>query len=131
MGKQNQVSIAWIPGHAGVHGNEVVYYVVKSGSKSKIHGPERFITLPYASYVSTVKDWSTDRWKCMWNNQKDCLRMKESVGCTSFRLTIRLRDLKRPQLNKVMQVFNWALQSTATQKKLQIVLSLLCVQNVA
>ena len=23
LGKQNHVSIAWIPGHAGVHGNEV------------------------------------------------------------------------------------------------------------
>ena len=60
-GKQNHVSIAWIPGHAGVHGNEVADYLAKSGSKSKIHGPEPFSTVPYASCVSTVKDWSTDR----------------------------------------------------------------------
>ena len=59
-GKQNYVSITWIPGHAGVHGNEVADYVAKSGSKSKMHGPEPFITVPYASCVSTVKDWSTD-----------------------------------------------------------------------
>ena len=26
LGKQNHVSIAWIPGHAGVHGNEVADY---------------------------------------------------------------------------------------------------------
>ena len=38
LGKQNHVSIAWIPGHAGVHGNEVADYVAKSGSKSKLHG---------------------------------------------------------------------------------------------
>ena len=61
LGKQNHVSIAWIPGHAGVHGNKVAEYVVKSGFKSKMHGPEPFITIPYASCVSTVKDWSTDR----------------------------------------------------------------------
>ena len=48
-GKQNQVSIAWIPEHAGVHGDEVADYVAKSGSKSKIHGPEPFITVPYSS----------------------------------------------------------------------------------
>ena len=48
LGKQNHVSIAWIPGHAGVHGNEVADYVAKSGSKSKIHGPEPFITVPNA-----------------------------------------------------------------------------------
>ena len=35
LGKQNHVSIAWIPGHAGVHGNEVADYVAKSGSNQK------------------------------------------------------------------------------------------------
>ena len=104
LGTQNHVSIAWILGHAGVHGNEVADYVAKSGSKSKIHGPEPFITVPYASCVSTVKDWSTDRWKSMWNKRKDCLRMKESVGWMSLRLTIRLLNLKRPHLNRVVQV---------------------------
>ena len=104
LGKQNHVSIAWIPGHAGIHGNEVAYYVAKSRSRSKIHGSEPFITVPYASCVSTVKDWSTDRWKSMWNKRKDCLRMKELVGWTSSRLTIRLLNLKRPHLNRVVQV---------------------------
>ena len=104
LGKQNHVNIAWIPGHAGVHGNEVADYVAKSGSKSKIYGPERFITVPYASCISTVMDWSTDRWKSMWNERKNCLRLKESVVWTSSRLTVRLLNLKRPQLNRVVQV---------------------------
>ena len=34
LGKQNHVSIVWIPGHAAVYGNEVEDYVAKSGSKS-------------------------------------------------------------------------------------------------
>ena len=61
LGYQNHVSIAWISAHAGVHGNEVADHLAKSGSKSKIHGPEPLITVPYASCVSTVKDRSTDR----------------------------------------------------------------------
>ena len=40
LGKQNHVSIAWIPGHAGIHGNKVADYVAKSGSKSIMYGPE-------------------------------------------------------------------------------------------
>ena len=55
FGKQNHVSIAWIPGHAGVHGNKVADYVAKLESKSKIHVPESFITVPYTRSVSTVK----------------------------------------------------------------------------
>ena len=76
LAKQNHFSIAWIPKHVGVHGNEVADYLAKSGSKSKIHTPEPFITVPYAICVSTVKGWSTDRWKSTWNKWKDCLRMK-------------------------------------------------------
>ena len=61
LGKQNNVSIAWIPAHAGVHGNEVAEYLAKSGFKLEMHCPEPFITVPYASCICTVKDWSTDR----------------------------------------------------------------------
>ena len=102
LGKQNHLSIAWIPGLAGVHGNEVADCLAKSGFKSKIHGPESFITVPCASCVSTVKDWSTDGWKSLWNKRNDCLRMKESVGWTSSRLTIRFLNLKKPQLEQVL-----------------------------
>ena len=81
-------------GYIPVRSNEVADYLTKSGSKSEMNGPEPFITVPYTSCVSTVKDWSTDRWKSMWNKRKDCLRMKESVGWTSSRLTMRLLNLK-------------------------------------
>ena len=40
----------------------------------------------------------------MWNKRKDYLRMKESVGWTSSKLTKRFLNLKRPQLNRVEQV---------------------------
>ena len=130
LGKQNHVSISWIPGHTEVHGNEVADYLAKSGSKSKIHGSEPFITVPYASCVCTVKDWSTVRWKPMWNERKDCLRMKESVGWTSSRLTIRLLNLKRPQLNRVEQVLTGQC-NLQRHKKTTGRAEFLCVQNVA
>ena len=44
LDKQNHVSIAWIPGHAGIHGNKVEDYLAKSGSKSKMQDPKPFIT---------------------------------------------------------------------------------------
>ena len=52
----------------------------------------------------SAQEWSTDRWKSMWNERKDCLRMKESVGWTFSRQKIRLLNLKSPQLNRVVQV---------------------------
>ena len=79
LGKQIHISMAWISGHAGVHGNKVADYVAKSGSKSKMYGPEPFNTVLHASCVSAVKHWSSDKWKSPWNKRKDCLRMKKFV----------------------------------------------------
>ena len=45
LGKKKHVSIVWIPGDAWVYGNEVADYVAKSESKSKMHGPEPYITV--------------------------------------------------------------------------------------
>ena len=56
LGKQNHVSIDWIPGYAGVHGSELADYAAKLGSKSKIDGPKPFIAVPCASSVSMVTD---------------------------------------------------------------------------
>ena len=62
--KKNHVSIAWIPGHARVHGNEVADYVAKSGSNSKIHGLEPFITVPYRSKDGNSAAYAAAR--CCW-----------------------------------------------------------------
>ena len=86
-------------------------------------GSESFTTVSYASCVSMVKDWSTDKWKSMWNKRKNCLRMKESVAWMSSRPTIRLLNLKRHQLNRVVQVLTGHC-NLQRHKKLQVVLSL-------
>ena len=51
LGKENHVSIAWIPGHAVGHGNKVADYLAKSGSKSEMLDPEPFIAVSYASQL--------------------------------------------------------------------------------
>ena len=49
-----------LPGFQDMQGYMVtkwhsLYYLATSGSKSKIHGPEHFITVSHASCVSTIK----------------------------------------------------------------------------
>ena len=119
-----------MPEHAGLRSDKVADYVAKSRFKSKMHGPKSFIAVSDASYVSTIKDSSTDRSKSMRNEPKDCLRMKECVGWTSSRLTLRLLHLNRPQLDKVVQVLTGT-EIFKDTRKIQAVLNLLWIQNVA
>ena len=104
LGKDNDVTIAWTPGHTGIQGNEKADILAKSGSALNCSGPEPFIFIPYASCRAAIKDWSVKRWKTSWIERKDCLRTKENVGWASPQLTQRLLRLKRPRINEVLQV---------------------------
>ena len=104
LSKDNDVTIAWTPGHTGIQGNEKADILAKSGSALNCLGPEPFISIPYASCRAAIKDWSVKRWKTSWIERKDCLRSKENVGWASPQLTQRLLRLKRPRINEGLQV---------------------------
>ena len=104
MGEDNHVTVAWTPGHTGIHGNEKADTLAKSGSAFNCFGPEPFVPIPYASCRAAIKDWSVERWKTSWIERKDCLRTKENVEWASPQLTRRLLSLNRSRLNEVLQV---------------------------
>ena len=104
LGEDNHVTVAWTPGHTGIHGNEKADTLAKSGSAFNCFGPEPFVPIPYASCCAAIKDWSVERWKTSWIERKDCLSTKENVEWASPQLTRRLLSLNRSRLNEVLQV---------------------------
>ena len=104
LGEDNHVTVAWTPGHTGIHGNEKADTLAKSGSAFNCFGPEPFVPIPYASCRAAIKDWSVERWKTSWIERKDCLSTKENVEWASPQLTRRLLSLNRSRLNEVLQV---------------------------
>ena len=69
LGKDNDVTIAWTPGHTGIQGNEKADILAKSGSALHCSWPKPFISIRYASCCAAIKDWSVKRWKISWNEQ--------------------------------------------------------------
>ena len=104
LGLANNILVAWTPSHAGFHGNEIADTLAKSGSLSKIQGPEPFVQVPYVSCKNEIKEWSIKQWKQSWFQRKDCLRTKEHVGWATAQLCKRILNLNRYQLNQVMQI---------------------------
>lgn len=50
------ISIRWCPGHAGVHGNEIVDKIANTKAKSKL--PNTFIGKPTASsFITAIAEW--------------------------------------------------------------------------
>ena len=128
LGCQNRIFVTWIPGHSGIHGNEKVDKLAKAGSTLQMQGPEPFITVPHASLVSELKNWTTERWKSTWNKRKDCLRTKENVGWPSPRLCQRLLNLNRTQLNNVLQVLTGHCNLQKHKKTIGCTKSSLCTK---
>ena len=128
--KDNDVTIAWTPGHTSIKGNEKADILTKSGSALNCSGPELFISIPYASCRAAIKDWSVKRWKTSWIERKDCLRIKENVEWASPQLTQRLLRLKRLRLKETLQVLtghsnlqkHWHVQNATWKKKIQIIM---------
>ena len=112
VGKDNHVTIAWTPGHTGIHGNEKADILAKPRSALNCLGPEPFIPIPYASCCAAVKEWSVKRRKTSRIERKGCQRTKENVEWAPPFLTHRLLSLKRPRLNEVLQIItgHWNLQ---------------------
>ena len=104
LGKNNDVTIAWTPGHTGIQGNEKADILAKAGSALNCSGPEPFISIPCASCRAATKDWSVKRWRTSRIERKDCLRTKENVEWASPQFTQRLLRLQRPILNETLQV---------------------------
>lgn len=51
-----KIAIRWCPGHAGVHGNEIVDKIANTKAKSKL--PNTFQAKPnVASFLSAIKEW--------------------------------------------------------------------------
>ena len=55
LGKDNHVTIAWTPGHTGIHGNEKADILPKSGSTLNCFGPEPFIPIPLCKLLRCSK----------------------------------------------------------------------------
>ena len=79
LGKDNNITIAWTPGHTGIQGNEKADILAKAGSALNCLGLEPFISIPYASCCAAIKDWSVKRWRTSWIERKDCLRTKKKM----------------------------------------------------
>ena len=98
----NRVTLYWVPGHSGVHGNEVADELARNGSSVPFVGPEPAIGISSNLIRNTVFDLFRDKQYLNWLNSKGQRQAKElNQGCPSARHK-ELLKLNRNGVRKVV-----------------------------
>jgi hypothetical protein len=59
------VGLFWVPGHAGVRGNEIADTLARSGSGQRFTGPEPFLGVSRQN-IRKIKSWREKQHLALW-----------------------------------------------------------------
>ena len=104
LSQNNMVTIEWVPGHAGVPGNEWADAEAKKGAKEAPFGPEPFAPVADAFIKERVATFFEGEHQNAWWGENRFRMTKESVGWAGKTLPKRLLGLNRESLRHLVQL---------------------------
>ncbi|XP_020299230.1 uncharacterized protein LOC109863382, partial [Pseudomyrmex gracilis] len=74
LGKQNNITLVWVPGHQGIQGNEVADSLAKLGTLEEPVCQK--VGVPIATEKNHIKDWLKREHRISWEILKSCRQAK-------------------------------------------------------
>jgi hypothetical protein len=93
----------WVPGRAGVRGNEIADRLARSGSAQRFVGPEPFLGVSRQTIRRKMKSWMEKQHLAVWGGPCSTQRHAREVICGSNLATgARLLPINRTQSRVVI-----------------------------
>jgi hypothetical protein len=92
------VGLYWVPGHAGVRGNEIADMLARSGSVQRFVGPEPFLGVSSQNIRGKIKCWMEKQHLALWRGPCSTQRQAwELISGPNLATGARLLSFNRTQ----------------------------------
>lgn len=102
MGQRNRIHLVWVPGHAGVDGNEKADELAKAGSAGTETRPEPCIPIPQSLCAKAVKDWVRAEHVKRWTAYEGGVHAKHFLPAPWRKWTRELITMNRNSIRRVV-----------------------------
>ncbi|XP_036144334.1 uncharacterized protein LOC114255717 [Monomorium pharaonis] len=98
LAEKNDVGLIWVPGHAGIKGNEMADLLAKEAAETRLLGPEPAVGISFCLGRGRIRSWLRDQHLEYWKEETEskCRQARVMLGeCLSRNLARSIRSLGR------------------------------------
>ena len=104
IGRQNRVTLVWVPGHQDIVGNESADSLARDGSSTVFTGPEPVLALSMATIRRDIESFFVSQHNSRWNSLCNCRTSRATMATSHSSRTSFLLELHRNQLRSLLGV---------------------------